>query len=144
MDIDSIPRDLKEKIWTYLDDREYYRLRIVKKSWKREMENPKSKILRERIENGKKESERFDDKKHFYKNFTFTSIAISLGTHFVGIELCYGRVTRFMHISAFVVHVIIIVKKREIISLSVTKNFVCSFYFIFFFLLHWPLLFWHC
>eukprot|EP01091_Cochliopodium_minus_P009349 TRINITY_DN2287_c0_g3_i1.p1 TRINITY_DN2287_c0_g3~~TRINITY_DN2287_c0_g3_i1.p1 ORF type:complete len:253 (-),score=45.48 TRINITY_DN2287_c0_g3_i1:126-884(-) len=97
--INELPRDLREKFWSYCDDKEFYRLRGICKQWKKEIENPKSVKLLESINNSQKESLRFLDGKYFYKNYSFTSMAITDGGYRVGLQCCYGKVLRITQFS---------------------------------------------
>ena len=53
MEFDSLPKDVKESIYSYLDNKEYFTAREVSKKWKTEIENPKSNLLKENLENSK-------------------------------------------------------------------------------------------
>ena len=89
---DDLPRDLKEKIWGYLEEKELYCLRIICKKWKTEMENTKSSEMRESYLFMKKQSDEYQEGKYFYKNFTFTKRVTSLSGRSIGLKCCYGQV----------------------------------------------------
>ena len=93
MSFDEFPKSIKEEIWSYLDEKEFYNLRKVCKDWKKDVETPKSLLLKERYENGKKISEKWLSKrKKFYEGFILTS-RILTSTHIsIGLDCCYGRV----------------------------------------------------
>ena len=58
MQFEDLPKDMKEKIWIHLDEKQLFIDRIISKSWRRGIENPKSIILQERYQRGKESSEK--------------------------------------------------------------------------------------
>ena len=90
---DFLPKDLKEKIWSDLEEKELFRNRRVCKSWKSGIENCRNGELKERYEKGKKSSEEHAERKHYYKDYNFTrDIFASQWSYHVGLECCYGDV----------------------------------------------------
>lgn len=100
MSFSDLPKSIKEEIWSYLDEKELFKLRKVCKEWKKEVENAKSKELRERYERSKKRSEEYLYNSHFYRGFRFTSEIMNLNEERVGIKCCFGKIFPFTQIAA--------------------------------------------
>ena len=69
----SLPKVLKEEIWSHLEEKEVSRLQRVSKQWRYTIQSSKHERLRAKVEKGKKERELFQDKKHFYKGNPLTN-----------------------------------------------------------------------
>jgi hypothetical protein len=63
----NLPKFLKEKIWSYLDKKELFKLRLINKNWKHNIENPKSSSLKEDYNECKTLSEEFIKGKKFWQ-----------------------------------------------------------------------------
>ena len=88
----TLTRDTREEILSYLSTKELFRDRIVSKRWKRMIEEPNSRVLRERYWEGKQKSDTFGCRKRFFKDFS-TTASLLAGNYFqIGLKCPYGRV----------------------------------------------------
>jgi hypothetical protein len=79
---EKLPKYMKEKIWENLDEEELFKLRIISKDWKEEIENPISPRLKKNYLEAKEKSEKYLNGKYFYKDFKFTASFLALkGRH---------------------------------------------------------------
>jgi hypothetical protein len=92
MDFDSLPRNLKEEIWSNLSEEEFFSARTVSKNWKTNIENARSSLLKESVKNSFHKSRNHLDGKTFYKDFDFTSKILAFSDFKVGLNCFYGKV----------------------------------------------------
>ena len=94
MEFENLPRSLKEEIFSYLEDKEYYNLRKINKKWKEAVENPNSIILNKKIENCKQNCKIWKKEKKFYRGFKLTSAILATTMMEIRLECCYGKIYR--------------------------------------------------
>ena len=94
MSFETLPRGIKEEIWNYLDEREYYKMRLVSNEWRNSLENPKSLILKEKFKNANDTKEKWKHGRKFYRGCCLTSKILSSINSQVGLKCCYGTVYR--------------------------------------------------
>jgi hypothetical protein len=92
MQFDNLPKGVKEEIWSYLDEKEYYKIRLVSNYWKNNLENPKSLELKEKFKNANETKEKWRYGFKFYRGCCFTSKVLSSLNIHVRLECCYGTV----------------------------------------------------
>ena len=96
---DQLPRSLKEKIFSYFEEKEYAQLKEISKGWKKLIEEAKSRELKLMNQNIKFKSERYKDGKHFLKDYEVATILLSKSQFNVGLACCYGRVFSLIQLS---------------------------------------------
>ena len=89
-----LPRNLREEIWNYLEERELFQKRLFCKECKYQIENPRTKSLREKIDLCTEKRLTFEEEIRFFKDTTFTKIVLSLKEDGdIGLIWFYGKVT---------------------------------------------------
>ena len=92
MNFESFPKDLKGKIWDYLEDKELLRSREVCRSWKKGMEECRKLSLKSRYEEAKTKADKFRNSKRLFKGYKLTRDLLAAKRDFhVGLNCCYGN-----------------------------------------------------
>jgi hypothetical protein len=93
MEFNGLPKDIKEEIWNNLEENEYYKMRLISKDWKNNLENPKSLESKEKLKNLNETKKKWKEGSKFYRGFCFT-YKILKNNIFSGVGLlcCYGKV----------------------------------------------------
>ena len=93
IEFDALPKYLKEEIWKNLDEKEIYKMRMVSNEWKNNIENPKTKEMKEKFKNASETKEKWKHGSKFYRGYFLTSKILDTILEInVGLECCYGRV----------------------------------------------------
>ena len=89
--LSSLPRELREEIWSYLADEELYKIRLVCKEWKKGIEKPKTRFLKEKWKRCEEKKEWYFGTRTFYKDFSTTIFLLNNFSPDINLECPFGK-----------------------------------------------------